>query len=124
MQKGLKENVKKLAINYYINNNVSQEEISDIFGITSRTFRNWYNKYINNNNLDRKKRSTTSYKIKQIHVNFLIKTITNNQSISIHKLTLLLKNKYKNLDISEEHIRRVITDNNITLKRTSKRHYP
>ena len=46
--------VRKLAIEYYIQRNVSQKEISNIFKISVRTFRYWLKQYNENNTLKRK----------------------------------------------------------------------
>ena len=124
MKEQLNKNVKKLAIHYYKNNNVSQNTVSKIFGINIRTFRNWYLLDKKGESLKRKNRVCTSYKIRKTHVQFLLEILKKNQSISIHDLTKILINKYPDLTVSEEHIRRIIRDNNITRKRTSKRHYP
>ena len=66
---------KILAIRKYKKGGISQKEISDIFGISPRTFRRWLRQYNETNTLDRKSRSYESYKIKQKHVNYAIKIL-------------------------------------------------
>jgi hypothetical protein len=54
----------------------------------------------------------------------MIKCIVNNQSMSISEIASVVRHEFTDLTISEEHIRRILRANNITRKRTSKRHYP
>ena len=55
MTQHLSEVVKLLAINYYKNNDLTQEEVANIFNVTKRTLQNWLNAY-ENNTLSRKKK--------------------------------------------------------------------
>ena len=45
MTQHLSEVVKLLAINYYKNNNSTQQEVANIFNVTKRTLQNWLNAY-------------------------------------------------------------------------------
>ena len=56
MTQHLSEVVKLLAINYYKNNDLTQEEVANIFNVTKRTLQNWLNAY-ENNTLSRKKKN-------------------------------------------------------------------
>ena len=47
-----------------------------------------------------------------------------NNGLSINILWSKIKTKYDDFDISQDHLARVIRDNNITRKRTTRRHYP
>ena len=48
MTQHLSEVVKLLAINYYKNNDLTQQEVANIFNVTKRTLQNWLNAYENN----------------------------------------------------------------------------
>ena len=61
MTQHLSEVVKLLAINYYKNNDLTQQEVANIFNVTKRTLQNWLNAY-ENNTLSRKKKIGKSYK--------------------------------------------------------------
>lgn len=67
--------VRKLALEYYFENNVSQSKISSMFKITDRTFRNWLKKYNENKSYERMSGNASSYKIKEKHVKYLLKII-------------------------------------------------
>tara|TARA_B100000524_G_C23643361_1_gene367549 strand:+ start:221 stop:826 length:606 start_codon:yes stop_codon:yes gene_type:complete len=113
-----------LTIEYYNKNNVTQAEVSKIFKITRQTFGVWLKDYNQNNSLDRKNREAVSYKIKQKHVNYAKTIIEKNKEYSISIIWSKLKSKYADFDISKGHLAEVIRDNNITRKRTKRRHYP
>lgn len=72
----------------------------------------------------RNNRKPVSYKVKQKHINYALKQIIKNKEISIKLLWSKLKLKYNDFNISPGHLSRVIRDNNITRKRTTRRHYP
>jgi hypothetical protein len=57
-------------------------------------------------------------------VEFLLKEIAKNKTITINELSKLLKVKFPDLELSNSHIHRIINDNNITLKLTRIRHEP
>jgi len=67
--------MKLKAIKYYLDNDISEEKISKIIGINTRTFRRWLVKYNNGISLCRQNRESISYKIKQKHVTYALKTI-------------------------------------------------
>jgi len=120
----LKESVKLLAVKYYLENEVTQEEVSRAFGIYVRTFQRWLYRYRNKEYLKRKSRESVSYKIRKIHVKTALKIVTKYPHISIQTLWSLLKKKHDDFNITPEHLGIVIRDNNITRKRTTVRHYP
>ena len=110
------------AIDYYLNNNISQEKISEIFKISRRTFIRWLKEY-EDDKIERKPKTSGSYKVKEKHVKYAIKLLAKNNELSINILWSKLKTKYDDFDISHGHLARVIRDNNITRKRTTRRHY-
>jgi transposase-like protein len=116
--------MKIKAINYYLENDISEQKLTNIIGVNVRTFRRWLSNYNSGISLKRQNRESVSYKIKQKHVAYSLKIIKKNQHISIKKLWLKLKAKYSDFNITEEHLGIVIRNNNITRKRTKIRHYP
>ena len=52
------------------------------------------------------------------HVDYAIKYLQQNQSISTRLLHKIVKKKYNDFNISTDHLHQVIRDNNITRKRT------
>jgi transposase-like protein len=48
------EDYKLSAISYYLDNDKSLREVSEIFGCSKTSLGRWVNKYINNNSVSRK----------------------------------------------------------------------
>ena len=121
----LTKTTKFLAIKYYNENKkTTQKEVSKIFGIDVRTFQRWLYNYNENKSIERKSRISGSYKVKKKHVTYSIKIINKNPHISMNTLHELMKKKFNDYSITQQHLGKVIRDNNITRKRTTKRHYP
>ena len=123
MTQHLSEVVKLLAINYYKNNDLTQEEVANIFNVTKRTLQNWLNAY-DNNTLSRKKKIGKSYKVKEKHIKLALSIIKKYPHISIQGLWIMLRKKYTDFTITPQHLGVVIRDQNITRKRTTRRHFP
>ena len=123
MGKHHSDEIKQMAIEYYLKNKKTQEEISKIFQISRQTFIRWLKRY-NNNKLERKNIVRISYKIKKKHLNYALKELNKNKGISINILWNKIRKKYDDFNITPGHLSQVIRDNNVTRKRTTRRHYP
>ena len=115
---------KEIAVQYYLVEDKSQEEVCKIFKCSRRSLMRWVQKYKNDGKINGYERSPRAYKVHKEHVEFLLQEIKKNKTITIEDLLYLLKNKYPNLDLNKSHISRIIHDNNITLKMTRIRHEP
>jgi transposase len=120
-----KSNDYKLsAVNYYLVENISQDEVCKIFKCSRRSLMRLVNRYKTDGNVDIHYRKPIAYKVKKEHVDFLLQEIKKNKTITIEDLLYLLKNKYPGVDLNKSHINQIIQDNNITLKITRIRHEP
>jgi transposase len=117
-------NYKETAVQYYLVEDKSQEEICKIFNCSRRSLMRWVEKYKTDGKITGYERTPKAYKVHKEHVDFLLQEIKKNKTITIEDLLYLLKNKYPNLDLNKSHINRIIHDNNITLKMTRIRHEP
>jgi transposase len=115
---------KETAVQYYLVEDKSQEEICKIFKCSRRSLMRWVEKYKKDGKITGYERTPKAYKVHKEHVAFLLDEIKKNKTITIEDLLYLLKNKYPNLDLNKSHISRIIHDNNITLKMTRIRHEP
>jgi transposase len=115
---------KETAVQYYLVEDKSQEEIYKIFKCSRRSLMRWVEKYKKDGKITGYERTPKAYKVHKEHVDFLLQEIKKNKTITIEDLLYLLKNKYPNLDLNKSHISRIIHDNNITLKMTRIRHEP
>lgn len=59
------EDSKLLVIKNYLKSNKTQEELAEIFYVSTRTIRRWLRKYEETKTINRKTRKTTSYKIQK-----------------------------------------------------------
>jgi len=120
-----KSNDYKLsAVNYYLVEDKTQEEVCKIFKCSRRSLMRWVKRYKKDGNVYIHYRKPVAYKVKNEYVNFLLQEIKKNKTITIEDLLHLLKNKYPDVDLNKSHINRIIKDNNITLKITRIRHEP
>jgi transposase len=115
---------KETAVQYYLVEDKTQEEVCKIFKCSRRSLMRWVKKYKTNGKITGYKRTPKAYKVHKEHVKFLLQEIKKNKTITIEDILYLLKNKYPELDLNKSHISRIIHDNNITLKMTRIRHEP
>jgi transposase len=114
---------KLTAVQYYLVEDKTQEEVCKIFKCSPRSLMRWVNQYKKEGNVNKNYRKPIAYKVKKEYVKFLLDEIKKNKTITLQELNEKLKDKYKT-DISTTQIFRVINDNNITLKQTRIRHEP
>jgi transposase len=115
---------KLTAVQYYLVEDKTQEEVCKIFKCSPRSLMRWVERYKKERNVDIHYRKPVAYKVKKEYVKFLVDEINKNKTITLQELHQKLKDKYKNADISTMQLFRVVRDNNITLKLTRIRHEP
>ena len=115
---------KLSAVNYYLVEDKTQDEVCKIFKCSRRSLMRWVDRYENDGNVNIHYRKPIAYKVKKEYVDFLLQELNKNKTITIEDLLYLLKNKYPDVDLNKSHINRIIKDNNITLKITRIRHEP
>ena len=115
---------KITAVNYYLLEDKTQEEVCKIFKCNPRSLIRWVERYKKDGNVDIHYRKPIAYKVKKEYVEFLLQELKNNKTITLQELLQKLKDKYKGVDLTTTQIFRVIKDNNITLKITRIRHEP
>jgi len=123
MAKHKSEDYKITAVKYYLRTN-KLNKTCEIFNCSERSLKRWINKYKTYNNIKRKSRKYIAYKVSKEHVNYLLKIINKNKSITIKELHSNIIKQFPNLKISKMHIYRILIDNNISLKQTRLRHEP
>ena len=115
---------KETAVNYYLVEDKTQEEVCKIFNCSRRSLMRWVKQHENEGKIKGYERKLKSYKVHKEYVDFLLQEIKKNKTITIDDLLYLLKNKYPDAQLSQSHLHRIIRDNNITLKLTRIRHEP
>lgn len=115
---------KLTAVQYYLVQDKTQEDVCKIFKCSPRSLMRWVERYNKEGNVDIHYRKPVAYKVKKEYVKFLLVEINKNKTITLQELQQKLKDKYKNANISTMQLFRVVRDNNITLKLTRIRHEP
>ena len=115
---------KETAVNYYLVEDKTQDEVCKIFKCSPRSLMRWVERYMNDGNVDIHYRKPVAYKVKKEYVKFLLDELQKNKTSTLQELNQKLKDKYKGVDLSTTQIFRVIKDNNISLKLTRIRHEP
>ena len=118
------EDYKLSAVKYYLNNNVSLDDVCEIFDCPKQSLYRWIERYKELEEIKRLDRKPISYKITKEQVKYAIQKLKENEQISMEELYKIIKKKYKDFDITSQHLGQVIRNNNITRKRTRHKHYP
>ena len=108
---------KITAVNYYLVEDKTQEEVCKIFKCNPISLMRWVERYKKDGNVDIHYRKPIAYKVKKEYVEFLLQELKNNKTITLQELLQKLKDKYKGVDLTTTQIFRVIKDNNITIIR-------
>lgn len=124
MPKHKSEDYKLLAVQHYLNNKDNQIDTCNLFKCSPRSLMRWVKRYKLEQSIKRHNRNAISYKVKKIHIRFILDEINKNKTITIQELLTKLKNKYPILNITRRHISRIIKENYISLKLTKIRHEP
>lgn len=115
---------KLSAVKYFLTNDASQLKVCRIFECSPRSLMRWVNKYEKHKNIKRDEKVPIAYKVKQMHVKFILNELNKNKTITTNDLLINLQKKFPNLSLSQVHVSRIIKDNNISLKNTKLRHVP
>ena len=115
---------KITAVEYYLTEDTTQDEVCRIFKCSVRSLMRWVERFENNGDVKRNNRPPVAYKINKEQVKFLLDEIKKNKTITMDDLLVKAKDKFVDFDITPRHLSRVVRDNNITLKITRVRHEP
>jgi transposase-like protein/transposase InsO family protein len=118
------QDYKISAVKYYLQNDVSLDEVCDIFVCKKSSLRRWIMKYKAYKHIERLNRSSKSYKITKDQVKYAIRLLKQNEQITMTELKKLILDKYPSFDITSQHLGKVLRDNNKTRKRTKHQHFP
>ena len=124
MSKHKSEDYKIAALKYYLENDTNYTKTCEIFKCSERSLKRWIERYEELEEIKRLSRKSISYKITNEQVKYSIQKLKENEQITMEELHKIVKKKYKDFDITPQHLSQVIRDNNITRKRTRHEHYP
>jgi transposase len=118
------EDYKISAVNYYLTEDTTQEEVCKIFKCSVRSLMRWVDRFKEDKEIKRYNRKPVAYKVQKEQVKFILAELKKNKTITMDDLLVKLKDKYPTLTLSRFHLSRIVRDNNITLKITRIRHEP
>jgi len=118
------EDYKLSAVEYYLIEDNTQEEVCKIFKCSPRSLMRWVEKYNTDGEIKRYNKKPVAYKITKDQVKYALKEINKNKTITIDDLLSKIKSNYPSFELSSRQLSRVVKDNNITLKITRIRHEP
>ena len=92
------DDYKITAVEYYLTEDTTQEEVCRIFKGSVRSLMRWVERFENNGNVKRNNRPAVAYKIKKEQVRFLLDEIKKNKTITIDDLLVKAKEKFIDFD--------------------------
>ena len=116
--------LKLTAVQHYLNISHNLIETSHIFNCPVTSLYYWVQRYTQSDSLARMNRPSCSYKVRRVHVAEALHYLSLHKTISIPELHAYLQTKFNDYSITDDHLRRIIRDNNFTRKRTRHGHYP
>ena len=99
---------KITAVNYYLVEDKTQEEVCKIFKCYPRSLMRWVERYKKDGNVDIHYRKPIAYKVKKEYVELLLQEIKNNKTITLQELLQKLKDKYKGVDLTTYNLKIII----------------
>jgi transposase len=115
---------KNTAVEYFLVEGTTQEEVCRIFKCSRRSLMRWVKQYETDGEISGYERNPIATKVRKEHVDFLIHEIKKRKTITMEDLLVKLKEKYPDADITRQHLTKVVRDNNITLKIARVKHKP
>ena len=94
------EDYKLSAVDYYLTEDKSQEEVCKIFKCSARSLMRWVDKYKKDGEIKRHNRMPIAYKIDKNEVKYILEEIKKNKTITMEDLLVKVKEKYHSFDIS------------------------
>ena len=94
----------------------SLENACLIFKCSKYSLVRWVRRYIKYGNDDNKKRKEGSYKVRKIHVNYIIDLIKKKPLITLNDILGYFHKKFKDITLSKTHLSNIIKYANLTYK--------
>lgn len=124
MPKHHTEDYKISAVKHNLNKSHNLTKTCYEFDCSRISLKRWVNRYNDEQSIKRHNRKPISYKITMQQVKYAIKKLKENEQITLYELGKLVKEKYKDFDITPQQLGNVLRDNNQTRKRTRHEHFP
>ena len=93
------EDYKLSAVEYYLTEDKTQEEVCKIFKCFARSLLRWVDKYNENGEIKRHNRKPVAYKVHKHQVKFILDEIKKNKTITMQDLLEKTKRKVSYINI-------------------------
>ena len=98
------EDLKLTAVRYYLDNDTTYAETCRIFNCSERSLKRWIERYEELEEIKRLNRKPKSYKITKEQVKYAMQKLKENEQITMEELYKIVKKKYKDFDITSQHL--------------------
>jgi transposase len=116
---------KLLAVQYYLDmDEPSLKNTCKIFKCSKYSLVRWVRRYINIATVENKKRKEGSYKVRQIHVDYIIDLIKRRPFITLIDILGNFHKKFNDITLSKTHLGNIIKYANLTYKKVQITHIP
>ena len=85
------EDYKVSAVNYYLTEDTTQEEVCKIFKCSVRSLLRWVDRFKEEEEIKRHNRKPVAYKVKKEHVKFILEELNKNKTITLEEILTKLK---------------------------------
>jgi len=102
----------------------SLSKACDIFKCSKSSLFRWLKRFIETDDIENKSRKEGSYKVRQIHVNFIIKTIKQYPTITLNDILSRFHKNFNDITLSKTHLSNIIKFANLTYKKVQITHRP
>ena len=85
------EDYKVSAVNYYLAEDTTQEEVCKIFKCSVRSLLRWVDRFQEEEEIKRHNRKPVAYKVKKEHVKFILEELKKNKTITLEEILTKLK---------------------------------
>jgi transposase-like protein/transposase len=117
------EDYKLSAVRHSLKSD-NQVQTCEIFDCKRSSLQRWIYKYQTEGTLSKGKTRRKARKVKREHIIFIRSELKKKPQIYLQDLLDILKGKYPDLQITPQHLGRIVRDNDITRKRLRKIHQP
>ena len=116
---------KLSAVKYYLNNDgKSLSKTCSIFECSKYSLARWVKRYISTGSVENKPRKEGAYKIKKIHVRFIIELIKRKPTITLTDILGYFHKQFINITLSKTHLSNIIKFANLSYKKIQITHKP
>ena len=102
----------------------SLSKVCDIFKCSKSSLFRWLKRFIETDDIENKSIKEGSYKVRQIHVNFIIKTIKQYPTITLNDILSRFHKNFNDIILSKTHLSNIIKFANLTYKKVQITHRP